>query len=463
MLTLWRSPDRRNRQPLPLLKKLFWLYFFLLVFEGALRKWILPQYSAPLLLIRDPVGFWIIWEAYRTRKWPQRWSALIGALTIAIMALCVVQMIFDTDPWFVEIYGLRSYLLPFPVAFIMGENLDADDLRRFGVCILWLLLPLTALEVVQYLAPPTAWVNAGAYANASQIIYAGGHVRAAGTFSYDVGPINFNALAGAFILYGLADEKFTRKWLLWAASFALILSIPIIGARTLVYELGAELICIAIAASFGISQFTKAVKIVIPIVIIAIAISYLPVFRDASSTLSTRFSQASSAEGDTQQVLTARVLDPFLKKLDPSNYSNGWIGVGMGRGAAAVAKLLVGSPEFLAGELEVDRVMNEFGPLPGLAFMVFCAFLAAILLGKALSRARNHEPLPLLLAPAMLACILVGVLEQPTEQGFMVFTLALSLAAVRLTGVARVPAPLLNVRWQRSLSSQRPRRPLRNS
>ena len=78
MLTLWRRPNRRNSQPLPLLKKLFWLYFLLLVFEGALRKWILPHYSAPLLLIRDPVGFWIIWEAYRTRKWPQKWSALIG-------------------------------------------------------------------------------------------------------------------------------------------------------------------------------------------------------------------------------------------------------------------------------------------------------------------------------------------------------------------------------------------------
>jgi len=465
MLTLWRRPNRRNSQPLPLLKKLFWLYFLLLVFEGALRKWILPHYSAPLLLIRDPVGFWIIWEAYRTRKWPQKWSALIGVLTLATLSLCVVQMIFNTDPWFVEIYGLRSYLLPFPVAFIMGENLDADDFRRFGLCILWLLLPLTGLELAQYLAPPTGWLNAGAYANASQIIYAGGHARASGTFSYDVGPINFNALAGAFILYGFVSEKFAKKWLLWAALFALILSVPLIGARTLVYELGAEVICFAIAASFGISQFTKAIKIVVPILIIGVAISYVPIFRDASSTLSTRFSQASTSEGDTQQVLMARVLDPFVKKLDPSNYSNGWIGVGMGRGAAAIAKLLVGTPEFLTGELEVDRVMNEFGPIFGLAFIVFCTFLAAILLGKALSRARNHEPLPLLLAPAMLACLLIGVLEQPTEQGFMVFTLALSLAATRLTGVAGLPVQVSNVRWQRPLSSPspRPRRPLSNS
>ena len=63
---------------MPLLKKLFWLYFLLLIFEGALRKWILPQFSAPLLLVRDPVALWIIIEAYRTNKWPERWSIVIG-------------------------------------------------------------------------------------------------------------------------------------------------------------------------------------------------------------------------------------------------------------------------------------------------------------------------------------------------------------------------------------------------
>ncbi len=36
-----------------ILKKGIWLYFFLLLFEGALRKWVLPSLSAPLLIVRD--------------------------------------------------------------------------------------------------------------------------------------------------------------------------------------------------------------------------------------------------------------------------------------------------------------------------------------------------------------------------------------------------------------------------
>ncbi|MEP6686323.1 MAG: hypothetical protein ABJB22_06050, partial [Verrucomicrobiota bacterium] len=36
------------------IRRLIWLYILLLVFEGAFRKWIVPQLSSPLLLIRDP-------------------------------------------------------------------------------------------------------------------------------------------------------------------------------------------------------------------------------------------------------------------------------------------------------------------------------------------------------------------------------------------------------------------------
>src|SRR5438309_4530609 len=37
------------------IRALIWLYLVLLIFEGALRKWIVPQLSNPLLIIRDPV------------------------------------------------------------------------------------------------------------------------------------------------------------------------------------------------------------------------------------------------------------------------------------------------------------------------------------------------------------------------------------------------------------------------
>src|SRR5712691_7831479 len=52
------------------LRQLIWLYLWLLIFEGAFRKWIVPQLSGPLLLIRDPVVVLIYLLALRARLFP---------------------------------------------------------------------------------------------------------------------------------------------------------------------------------------------------------------------------------------------------------------------------------------------------------------------------------------------------------------------------------------------------------
>src|SRR5688500_14652822 len=50
--------------PNSILKKGIWLYFLLLIFEGALRKWVVPALSNPLLVVRDPLALWLIIMAY---------------------------------------------------------------------------------------------------------------------------------------------------------------------------------------------------------------------------------------------------------------------------------------------------------------------------------------------------------------------------------------------------------------
>src|SRR5262245_65856612 len=56
-----RSRTRRRIETLVLL--LFWL----LLFEGALRKWVLPEYSRYLFFVRDPVLLLIYWHALRAQ------------------------------------------------------------------------------------------------------------------------------------------------------------------------------------------------------------------------------------------------------------------------------------------------------------------------------------------------------------------------------------------------------------
>ena len=45
------------------IRKLIWVYFLLLLFEGALRKWFLPSLSQGLLIVRDPIVILIYYLA----------------------------------------------------------------------------------------------------------------------------------------------------------------------------------------------------------------------------------------------------------------------------------------------------------------------------------------------------------------------------------------------------------------
>jgi hypothetical protein len=420
---------------MPYLKKLFWTYFLLLIFEGALRKWIIPQLAGPLLIVRDPIALLIIWEAYRTSKWPRKWAAVVGILATAILVLGLVQLVAGDSQFFIALYGLRSYVLPFPVAFIMGENLDEEDLRKFGTCTLWLLLPLTALEVAQYLAPAGSFLNAGASKGTVQLESAAGHVRASATFSYVVGPVSYVPLAAAFIFYGLANPKFAKKSLLWAAACALILAIPVTGSRSLVFLMVAVISCVGLAAFFGVSQFVKSLQMIAALLVVSALVSRLPVFSEATDTLVTRFTNASSSEGTVQDSFILRIAGPITSTIQENVNAKNYLGLGIGYGANAISSLLVGSSMFLAGEDEFSRVIWEFGLPAGVAFMLFRWVLELMIIAKALGRVREHQPLAWLLVPVTFISLAFGVLEQPTEQGFMVISVAFTLAALRLASV----------------------------
>lgn len=433
---------------LPLLKKLFWLYFFLLIFEGALRKWVIPQLSAPLLIVRDPISLWIIWEAYRTHKWPTRWSVITGILTAGFFSLCIAQVVVGDNPWFVGLYGLRSYLLPFPVALIMGESLDSEDLRHFGNCTLWLMLPLAGIEILQYLSSPTSWWNKGAYAGAGQIAYTGDHVRASGTWSYVMGPVCYGPLVAAFVLYGLVKERFAKRWIIWAAAFALIVSVPVTGARTLVFELIGLLACMVVGAFLGVSQFGRTLRVVVPVLLVGFLVSLLPIFSDASSSLVTRFTQADRAEGGSiSSAVEGRTIGNIEAQLESTDFGSNWLGAGIGRGSAAMVTLTSGRASFVSGEDEFSRELNELGPFPGALFWIFKIFMATYFLGRAVARARDQDPLALLLAPPLFFSLVFGVLEQPTVQGFMVIDIAFILAALNRTDALSISAIARFPQW----------------
>src|SRR5688572_42390 len=85
-----------------------WLYFFLLIFEGGLRKWFLPGLSTPLLIIRDPIALWLILTIWYRGLLPSN-IYLTSIFSIGILGF-ISAGLFGHGNLFVALYGARIFL-----------------------------------------------------------------------------------------------------------------------------------------------------------------------------------------------------------------------------------------------------------------------------------------------------------------------------------------------------------------
>ena len=115
------------------LRPLRWLvfgYVALWVFEGALRKWLLPGLANPLLIVRDPVLLLMYGLAMAKGVFPR--NAFIVWIAIIAGAAMVVSMGATETPLSVELFGLRSDFMHLPLVFLLPAIVRREDLRPSG-------------------------------------------------------------------------------------------------------------------------------------------------------------------------------------------------------------------------------------------------------------------------------------------------------------------------------------------
>src|SRR5438105_1344391 len=98
-------------------KRLIWLYFWLMMIEGALRKWILPGWSNPLLLVRDPVVILIYIFAGIAGVFPRNgfvnWIAGLSVVSL------LISEIGGQGNLLVTLFGFRTNFLHLPLIFLI--------------------------------------------------------------------------------------------------------------------------------------------------------------------------------------------------------------------------------------------------------------------------------------------------------------------------------------------------------
>src|SRR5690606_29107199 len=176
-----------SRDPYKLLKQGIWLYFFLLIFEGALRKWFLPGLSTPLLIVRDPIALWLVLVAWKKGLLPS--NIYLTVIVLLGVLGFVTTCLFGHKNIAVALSGARIFLIPIPLIFVIGNIFTKDDVEKMGRIVLWISIPMAILIAMQFYSPQSAWVNRGVGGDLEGAGFGGamGFFRPPATFSFTNG------------------------------------------------------------------------------------------------------------------------------------------------------------------------------------------------------------------------------------------------------------------------------------
>jgi hypothetical protein len=418
-------------------RRWIFVYFLLLIFEGALRKWFfagIPLISLPLSIVRDPVAMIIYFFAWRANVLRRKIRALCWLGLGGFLLLGIIQLVANPGLSFlVVLYGVRSYWLHIPLVFVIAEVLTEKDLFRIGRWLLLLAGPMTILMIAQFFAPPDSFLNRGMFdEGVGQIGAALGKIRPAETFSYNTGAGSFNLLVAAFLIYSFVDGRWILPWIRWIAAVALVAALPISGSRTFVLS---SFLLVAFALVGGHSN-TKLLKVALRTVAIGGAIFFLltftSFFQQGIETFTARWNETldATATGSVKESIVMRFFGEFIRAFQLLG-NTPVLGHGIGLGSNFGAAMAAGGLGFLLAETEWERTVLEMGPLAAVLWLgVRCGF-GFFIVRQAWSCLRRGHVLAWLLFGTECVAFFNGSTAQPTQLGFVVVTTGLCLAAIK--------------------------------
>lgn len=417
---------------------LIWVYLVLLLIEGALRKWVVPSLSDPLLVIRDPVVLAIYICAIRAHVFPGNVYVVLMGIIGGLSVLVSILLLYDYIPLKVILlvtgYGFRSNYLHLPLIFVIAETLDLEDVKKIGRWTLLLMIPLAVLMILQFKASPDSFINKTVgLGEGQQLATAGGKIRPPATFSFISGPVFYLSAAAAFLIYGTLSVGIYKGWLLVISAAAVLAAVMVSGSRACVLAVGLVALAILVILMVRPSAVNKIGGTLLALAIIGFFFflfgSHVPFLKEGMDVLSERFtSSAEVAETTVVGGLLERVFDEFT---EPFGYISKipLSGYGLGVGTAGGARFLIGQGALLISENEWTRIVAESGPFLGFGFIILRIALTWKLLMVSLRSLRAGNVLPIFLFSTVFLGVLNGQLGQPTTLGFTAVLAGLCLAA----------------------------------
>ncbi|WP_414542636.1 hypothetical protein [Nostoc sp. CCY0012] len=348
-----------------------------IIIDGALRKWFLPQASNLIYLFKDFILIiaYIKYFFLSHKKQPlinDFWVTLVHIL----IGLCSTWLLFqsfnpDLGSPIIGLFGLSRYLLNVPLIWIVPYLFDTEeDLYRFLRNYLLVLIPVCILGIFQFFSPASSFINiAPGGEEASEVVGFGtmenARIRISSVFSFtNIYTTYLSVKFGLLLPFFTVKQSVRWQIIIYIELFLMISNFFMTGAR------GVFLFALVLfVVYFGIKSFStlKTVvkflkKLILPAFISTILL--IQWFAPAIDAFSTRVNDPGSSSDIFVRVGRAISIQSVPGKYFLDGYGTGSTQSG-GKALQRVLKLPEGLPTPEVEE-EINRIaveISQFGAI----------------------------------------------------------------------------------------------------
>lgn len=341
----------------------------LVVLEGVLRKWVLPQASQFIYFLKDFVLIgaylrYFLLSPVQTRVFTQKPFILVLVGCVAVWGGVQAFNPSLGSP-VIGLFGFKSYFLYVPLIWLVHQMFSTEEeLYQFIRNYLLLLIPVGILAIAQFFSPPTSPLNVYAWGEDGPAVVSSGldTVRVTGTFSYLTGYVTY-LLTCLCLLLPIISRPQSRPWQILTLIEGGLLAVTsfMTGSRGLVFGsvllIGSYGLLLALT-SFS-SFFVSVRKLILPGVI-----SFLAVSQGGRLAFKSFWNRVENANDS----LSDRILMPFTQPFDNFDLK-GLDGYGLGATFQAndilrrAFQLPPGEVIPVYFENEMGRIGLELGPV----------------------------------------------------------------------------------------------------
>lgn len=351
----------------------FFLFFFYLVVEGALRKWAFPQAGTLLFLIKDLLLF-AAFLSYLGKVIFNR-SKIVPVLrpSETLVVWCWIFFFFMqfllSNMNITAIAGLRYYLVMLPIVVLLPRNFEClNSFEKSAKVYLLCSLPVILLGIIQYMSAPGSLLNVYAWESSSYIsVFGSNKARITGTFSYISGMAAYLQALFVVALGFLSAGNNRKNVIIWLILLLLSVNIGMTGSRAPI------VISFLCSLPFLVPAVLKVIKRRNAIVVVPVIAAVLSVAAVYSSPVFLELWERNVSAGDAETRYMGAILWPINTLMRSDLTGHGIGATFMGVRELSGADLEVGFDEVSSDRIGVET--GIFGYLLVLFFKIF--FLVA--------------------------------------------------------------------------------------